>query len=53
MKAFGEVDVWIHVFLTSALVAGEWLVQAPAALPPGKVPPELRNRGRPARSQSP
>jgi hypothetical protein len=24
MKAYGGVDVWTHVFLTSALVAGEW-----------------------------
>jgi hypothetical protein len=23
MKAYGEVDVYIHVFLTSALVAGK------------------------------
>jgi hypothetical protein len=24
MKAYGGVDVQIHIFLTSALVAGEW-----------------------------
>jgi hypothetical protein len=24
MKAYGEVDVYIHVFLTSVLVVGEW-----------------------------
>jgi hypothetical protein len=24
MKAYGEVDVQIHIFLTSALVGGEW-----------------------------
>jgi hypothetical protein len=24
MKAYGGVDVYIHVFLTSALVGGEW-----------------------------
>jgi hypothetical protein len=24
MKACGSVDVWIHVFLTSAPVGGEW-----------------------------
>jgi hypothetical protein len=26
MKAYGGVDVYIHVFLTSALVGGEWSV---------------------------
>jgi hypothetical protein len=37
MKAYGAVDVYIHVFLTSELV-GEVndQVQAPAALPSGK-----------------
>jgi hypothetical protein len=25
MKTYGGVKVYIHVFLTSALVAGEWL----------------------------
>jgi hypothetical protein len=24
MKAYGEVDAYIHVFLTSAVVGGEW-----------------------------
>jgi hypothetical protein len=24
MKAYGGVDVYIHIFLTSALVGGEW-----------------------------
>jgi hypothetical protein len=24
MKAYGGVDVYIHVFLTSALIEGEW-----------------------------
>jgi hypothetical protein len=32
MRAYGEVDVYSHIFLTSALV-GEW-----SALPPGKAP---------------
>jgi hypothetical protein len=29
MKAYGGVDVYMHIFLTSALVGGEW-----SALPP-------------------
>jgi hypothetical protein len=36
MKLYGEVDVWIHIFLTYALVA---LVHAQAALLPGEEPP--------------
>jgi hypothetical protein len=24
MKTYGRVDAWIHIFLTSALVLGEW-----------------------------
>jgi hypothetical protein len=31
MKAYGGVDVQVHIFLTSALAGGEWLV-----LPPGE-----------------
>jgi hypothetical protein len=26
MKAYVGVDVWIHIFLTSAVVGGEWSV---------------------------
>jgi hypothetical protein len=33
MKAYGGMDVWTHIFLTTALVGGEWSVSAPAALP--------------------
>jgi hypothetical protein len=29
MKAYGGVDVWIHIFLTSALVGGEWSASRP------------------------
>jgi hypothetical protein len=29
MKAYGGVDVYIHIFLTSALVGGEWSASRP------------------------
>jgi hypothetical protein len=29
MKAYGGVDVWIHIFLTLALDVGEWSVSRP------------------------
>jgi hypothetical protein len=39
MKAYGGMDVQIHIFLTSALAGGEWSASRPGALPPGKEPP--------------
>jgi hypothetical protein len=33
-KTYGEMYVYIHICLTSALIGGEW-----SALPPGKEPP--------------
>jgi hypothetical protein len=33
MNTYGEVDIWIHVFLTSALVAGEGSVSYPSFTP--------------------
>jgi hypothetical protein len=39
MKEYGAVDVYIHIFLTSALAGSEWSASGPAALPPGKEPP--------------
>jgi hypothetical protein len=35
MEAYGGVDVQIHVFLTSALVGGEWSASRPGVLAPG------------------
>jgi hypothetical protein len=39
MKTYGGVDVWIHVFLTLALVGGEWSTLPTAAFPLRKDPP--------------
>jgi hypothetical protein len=36
MKAYGGVDVQIHIFLTSALVGGEWSTSRPGPFTPGK-----------------
>jgi hypothetical protein len=33
MKAYGRMDIWIHIFLTSALLGQ---LHAPAALPRGR-----------------
>jgi hypothetical protein len=39
MKTYGGVDVWIHVFLTSALVGGEWSASRPGRFTPGERAP--------------
>jgi hypothetical protein len=36
MKAYGGVDVQIHIFLTSALVGGEWSASRSGRFTPGK-----------------
>jgi hypothetical protein len=36
MKAYGAVDVYIYIFLTSALVAGEWSASRPGRSTPGE-----------------
>jgi hypothetical protein len=39
MKTYGGVNVYIHIFLTSALVGGEWLVSRPGRFTPGEIAP--------------
>jgi hypothetical protein len=39
MKMYGGVDVEIHIFLTSALVGGEWSASRPARFTPVKRAP--------------
>jgi hypothetical protein len=36
MKAYGEVDVYIHIFLNSALVGGKCLAARPGRFTPGE-----------------
>jgi hypothetical protein len=36
MKTYGGVDVYTHVFLTSALVGGEWSASRPGRFTPGE-----------------
>jgi hypothetical protein len=36
MKAYREVDVQIHIFLTSALAGGEWSASHPGRFTPGE-----------------
>jgi hypothetical protein len=36
MKAYGGVDVQIHIVLTSALVGGEWSASRPCCFTPGE-----------------
>jgi hypothetical protein len=36
MKAYGEVDVQIHIFLISALAGGEWSASRPGRITPGE-----------------
>jgi hypothetical protein len=36
MKAYGGVDVEIHVLLTSALIGGEWSASRPGSFTPGE-----------------
>jgi hypothetical protein len=36
MKAYGGVDVYIHIFLTSTLAGGEWSASRPGRFTPGE-----------------
>jgi hypothetical protein len=39
MKTYGGVDVYIHIFLTSALFGGEWSFSHPDRFTPGQRAP--------------
>jgi hypothetical protein len=39
MKAYGGVDVQIHIFLNSALAGGEWSASRPGRFTPGERAP--------------
>jgi hypothetical protein len=39
MKAYGGVDVWIDIFLTSALAGGERSASRPCRFTPGEIAP--------------
>jgi hypothetical protein len=39
MKAYGVVDVQIHIFLTLALAEGEWSASRPGRFTPGERDP--------------
>jgi hypothetical protein len=41
MKAYGGVDVYIHIILTSALVGGEWSASLPCRFIPGERAPGI------------
>jgi hypothetical protein len=39
MKKYGRVDVYIHIFLTSALLGGEWSASRSCRFTPGERAP--------------
>jgi hypothetical protein len=39
MNAYGGVDVQIHIFLTLALIGGEWSASCPGRFTPGERAP--------------
>jgi hypothetical protein len=38
MKAYGGVDIWIHIFLTLAIVGSEWSASRPCCFHPQERP---------------
>jgi hypothetical protein len=36
MKAYGRVEVWIHIFLNSVSAGGEWSASRPGRFTPGE-----------------
>jgi hypothetical protein len=45
MKTYGGVDVWIHVFLTSAVIGDEWSASHPDRFVPGERVPGTNRIG--------
>jgi hypothetical protein len=43
MKAYGGMDVYVHIFLTSSLVGGEWSASRPGRLISGERAPGTQN----------
>jgi hypothetical protein len=39
MTMYGRVDVYVHIFLTSALVGGKWSASRPGRFTPGEGAP--------------
>jgi hypothetical protein len=39
MRVYGGLDVWIHIFLTSALVGGQWSTSRPGRFTSGERAP--------------
>jgi hypothetical protein len=45
MKAYGGVDIYNHIFLTSVLVGGEWSASHPGRFTPGERAPDAHWTG--------
>jgi hypothetical protein len=45
VKAYGRVDVYMHVFLTSALVGGGWSVSRPGRFTHEEIVPDTQWKG--------